>query len=175
MKKIFRKVQKKEKGQGLTEYSVLITGVFVLVISVLLVTGEGARDTFCAIADTLNYPACAELSPDWGQPEAPAEEEEECVTHEMTQGGSQCDHSEDCEVLPGANNGNWDSGGETIDNFIIKAGQEYHIYQSGITYDGCYEVDLDGPFVTWEKIGSGPQCKNISHMESWYVPLCNEQ
>jgi Flp pilus assembly pilin Flp len=173
MKKLFRNSERSERGQTFAEYNIMMTAVFILTIGVLGVMGEGLRNPFCVIADLMNWPACAELQPDWGMPDAP-EDPEECVALQEEQGGSQCEASEDCEVLPGVNAGDWYSGGETIDNFVIKAGKEYHIYQSGITFDGCYEVDLDGPNVSWIKLSGGSDCQDVSHMQSWFTPLCTE-
>lgn len=183
MKKLFKALKRSEKGQALGEYSILMTGFFMITVVILSATGESLRNPFCSIADTLNWPACAELQPGWGEPEAPPVPEEECHVLQESQGGSECDQSPDCNLLPGVNNGYWESPAETetpIKSFVINAGRDYHIYQSGITYDGCYEVDLGGGgeselpawAVQWTKIGSGSQCKNISHMDAWFIPLC---
>ena len=185
MKKLFKALKRSEKGQAMAEYSVMMTGFFIVVVVLMTTTGEALRNPFCSIADTLNWPACAELQPDWGVPEDPAPEEEEEVCHELqeSEGGSECDESPDCMVLPSLNSGQWDSPeDDPIRSFVIKAGRDYHIYQSGLTFDGCYRVwlgeneDEDVPLpadtVKWEKVGSGPHCKDISHLQSWFVPLC---
>ncbi len=179
MKKLFKAIKRSEKGQALGEYSILMTGLFMITIVMLMSTGEALRNPFCSIADTLNWPACAELQPDWGIAEDPEPEEEECHVLQESEGGSECDESPDCNVLPGINNGYWDAPDDSpIRSFVIKAGRDYHIYQSGITFDGCYEVwlgedaGLPADAVQWEKISDGSHCKDISHMQSWFVPLC---
>lgn len=181
MKKLFKALKISEKGQAFGEYSIMMTGLFMITIVLMTATGEAARDPFCRIADVLNWPACAELQPGWGEPEAAPEEEEEeeCHVLQESEGGAECDQSDDCALLPGVNNGEWDApDDQPIRSFVIKAGREYHIYQSGITMDGCYEVflgedaGLPADAVRWVKIGSGAHCKNISHMQSWFVPLC---
>jgi hypothetical protein len=181
MKKLFKALKRSEKGQAIGEYSIMMTGLFMMTIVIMMATGETLREPFCAIADTLNWPACAELQPGWGEPVAPSEEEveEECHVLQESEGGSECDASPDCNLLPGVNNGEWDAPDDSpIRSFVIKAGRDYHIYQSGITYDGCYEVwlgedaGLPADAVQWEKISDGEHCKDISHMQSWFVPLC---
>ena len=183
MKKLFKALKRSEKGQAMGEYSVMMTGIFMITIVIMTTTGESLRNPFCSIADTLNWPACAELQPDWGDEEDPEPEEEEEACHVLQEsgGGSECDESPDCNGLPGINNGYWETDDETpIRSFVIKAGRDYHIYQSGITFDGCYQVDLGGGgdselpawAVQWTKIGSGSHCKDVSHLQSWFVPLC---
>lgn len=178
MKKLFKALKRSEKGQALGEYSILMTGLFMITIVIMIGTGESLREPFCRIADTLNWPACAELEPDWELLEG-LPEEEACHVLQESEGGSVCDESPDCNLLPGVNSGYWDAPDDTpIRSFVIKAGRDYHIYQSGITYDGCYEVwlgeaaGLPADAVRWEKIGNGPQCKDVSHMQSWFLPLC---
>ena len=179
MKKLFKALKRNEKGQALQEYSIMMTGLFMVTLVLMMSTGEALRDPFCRIADVLNWPACAELQPEWGQPADPAPEEEVCHELQESAGGSECDQSSDCALLPGVNNGVWDApDDQPIRSFVIKAGREYHIYQSGITMDGCYDVylgedaGLPADEVRWEKIGSGAHCQSISHMQSWFVPLC---
>ncbi len=182
MKKLIRDLKRSENGQALVEYSVLLTGFFIIVVVIMTVTGEALREPFCRISDVLNWPACAELQPDWGLPEDPAPEEEECHVLQESEGGSECDQSPDCNLLPGLNNGFWEApSGQPIRSFVIKAGRDYHIFQSGLTYDGCYrvwlgeneDIDLPADAVQWERVGSGPHCKDISHMQSWFIPLCS--
>ena len=171
---------KRQEGQALIEYGLILPGVFFIAMGSAWLLGPGARDVFCTVSDTLNYPACAELSPEWGQPVV----EEPLVCHTLLeeQGASECDQSTDCVVLPGEDSGIWTSPDRELASFVIKAARDYHIYQSGITWDGCYLVQLgefDGdpptydPYtVIWERVGSGPQCQGVSHLQSWYTPLC---
>lgn len=171
----------KQEGQAIIEYAIILPGVFIIAIGSAWLLGTGPREVFCSIADTLNYPACAELDPDWAQPVV---EEEPLVCHTLAeeQGASECDQSADCTVLPGADSGAWTSPDSELASFVIKAGRDYHIYQSGITWDGCYLVQLgefegdpptyDPYTVTWERVGTGPQCQGVSHLQSWLTPLC---
>jgi hypothetical protein len=183
MKKLFKALKRSEKGQALGEYSIMMTGLFMITIVMMITTGETLREPFCRIADELNWPACAELQPDWGLPEDPdPEEEEECHILQESEGGSECDQSGDCTLLPGVNSGEWDAPDDRpIRSFVIKAGKEYHIYQSGMTFDGCYNVWLgeDGGMpadaVRWERTGHGSGCQDISHMQSWFMPLCEPE
>ena len=59
-----------------------------------------------------------------------------------------------------------------IYNFVIKAGKQYNIFESGYTDDGCYQVNIDGSVVSWVKVGSGSTCKDVSHSQAWKKPLC---
>lgn len=163
------------------EYNIMMTGLFMITIVVMMGTGETLREPFCRIADTLNWPACAELQPGWGEPEEPAEEDEVCHVLQGDEGGSQCDQDENCTLLPGVNDGEWTApSGDPIRSFVIKAGRDYHIYQSGLTYDGCYrvwlglEAGLPAETVQWEKVGTGSHCQDVSHLQSWFVPLCTD-
>ncbi len=55
----------------------------------------------------------------------------------------------------------------TILDFVIKAGQnEFHFAPPGPHNDGCYTVSFST--VTYEKVGSGSECQDISHTETWY-------
>jgi Flp pilus assembly pilin Flp len=96
---------------------------------------------------------------------------EECVVLIMDGGCSQCEHHENCTCLPGVNSGFY-TGYDVIDSLVIKAGQEYHIYYSGYTDDGCYRVIINEDVAIWRKVGRGSWCKDISHLQSWYQPIC---
>ncbi len=99
------------------------------------------------------------------------QDDDQCVTLQESQGGSQCEQSGNCYMLPGLNSGTfW--GSTTIEGFVIKAGTEYRSYSPGHESDGCYEVTIAANMVHWEKVGSGPSCKDVSHGQAWKVPLC---
>jgi hypothetical protein len=68
------------------------------------------------------------------------------------------------------NEGTYESPG--IQSLVIKAGKEYHVFQSGWTDDGCYYVELTEEYAWWQKHASGSDCKDVSHLESWYTPIC---
>lgn len=61
----------------------------------------------------------------------------------------------------------------TILDFVIKAGQnEFHFAPPG-PHDGCYSVSFStttntNDTVTYSKVGSGSECKDISHTETWW-------
>ncbi len=90
----------------------------------------------------------------------------------LEEGASYCSQHEDCTELPGLKEGNYSSVG-TIETFIIKAGTEYHIYDSGETNDGCYYVSIFANHVTWQRTGHGRNCKDISHTQVWNIPVCH--
>ena len=193
MKKLFKALKRSETGQALGEYSILMTGFFMITIAIMSTTGEALRDPFCYIADTLNWPACAELQPGWGIPEPgdppdPVEGEDppelpavpEC--HLLEEAGKQECRDGDCALLAPINNGEWTAPGENpppIRSFVLVAGAEYHIYQSGITMDGCYRVDLGkgaglpANEVHWTKISNKKKCKDVTMLQAWMEPLCD--
>lgn len=170
---LLRKILKNEQGQALAEYHVLIPGTIIIVIAAAWLLTGAVSDAYCQAVSMFDPSACEGLFPaeEEATPE-PEEDTDECVTVEESQGGSQCSQSEDCASLPGLNEGTWDSGGPDIQVFVIKAGVDYFIYNSGMTGDGCYFVNFDGPEITWERMGHGPNCKDISHMDAWFIPQC---
>jgi Flp pilus assembly pilin Flp len=177
MAKLLRSLARREEGQAMTEYSVLFPGAILIVITVAVIIGPALQDAYCSIVGPFNPTACtveAAAAPD----EEPTEPEitptatpQPCVELQAEQGCSQCDHSPDCLCLPGVNDGSY-SASRPIQSLVIKAARNYFIYQTGYTDDGCYHVTLDGYTASWVKVASGPTCQNISHLESWYVLIC---
>ena len=163
------KIRRSERGQAITEYMPLFPPVLLLAVLILMPVSQHAGYIYCRMVNALEPQLC-EAAP-VEEPEETQEPDDPCVTLMEEEGGSQCDQADDCSLLPGINTGTfWASA--KIEGFVIKAGQEYHIYTSGITDDGCYYVDLDNDRVSWDRIGSGPHCKDISHSQAWKTPLC---
>ena len=166
------KKNRNEHGQAMAEYHVLLPAGILLAGFLLPLIATAVRGMYCEAIQVFNPDACAvEVVEAEEEPE-----EDECVVYQMVEGGSQCGASDDCTLIDvGVNNGTWTNPlGDPLESFVIKAGQDYFMYESGVTSDGCYYVDFseDGNSVTWNKIGSGPHCKDVSHTEMWYVSLC---
>ena len=82
-------------------------------------------------------------------------------------GGSECDQDPDCILLEDPGNSGTYTAPDTIEKVVIKAGVNYFTFFPGTTNDGCYSVTIAGNTVTWEKVGSGSNCKDISHIQVW--------
>lgn len=167
-------LKKSERGQALAEYAVLIPPVLLISVLVLIPLTARANYIFCKMVYAMN-PEAGQCDQWLGEEEVVEDdtpEDEECVVLQQEEGGSQCDIHEDCSLLePGLNTGSYDAS-DDIDAFVIKAGQEYHVYESGLTEDGCYYVEIVGNHVSWERYGHGPNCKDVSHEQVWKTPLC---
>ena len=165
-------LKKSERGQALAEYAVLMPPVLLIGFMVLIPLASHSNYIFCKMVYALNpsVSTCEE----WLEEDVFIDEEtpeDECVVFNEEEGSSQCSQDDSCVELPGLNTGSFDSSAD-IESFIIKAGVDYHIYESGLTEDGCYMVNIDGPHVSWERYGSGPHCKDVSHAQVWNTPLC---
>ena len=179
MLKVLRKFKNNEKGQAFAEYFVLIPGSILMVLAGFSLVSDGIKGAYCDVVDVFSSGLCqsAEVTEeDQGQEEpelevTPTPTIEACVVLQEEEGCSQCEQSGSCTCLPGMNAGTY-MGADDIDSLVIKAGQEYHVYQTGYTDDGCYHVTIDGDMATWEKVGGGNTCKDVSHLQSWYTPLC---
>jgi hypothetical protein len=162
------KIKLSEKGQALAEYAPLIPPILLLSVVILIPLAENASNIFCQMVNAFDPAACQPVEE---EEEELVQEDDTCETVPFEQGASYCSQHDDCAELPGVNEGTyWSSG--TIETFIIKAGQGYHLYESGVTDDGCYYVSIAANSVEWERIGSGPNCKDISHTQVWNVPVC---
>ena len=173
MAKKLGRLMKNQKGQALLEYNVLIPGAILLAIAAAWLIAPTVSDWYCEAVSVFQPGVCevvggAEVVPT----EEPTDEPEACFVLEEEGGSSQCDSTDDCLSLPGVNEGSWTSSGEDIEVFIIKAGTDYHVYETSITDDGCYFVDMEGPTVTWERLYDGKDCKDISHTQNWFIPQC---
>ena len=79
----------------------------------------------------------------------------------------------------GEANGSFTYDGElSIEAVVIKAGRTYDVRRDNpyvyeyVTDDGCYIVKFKTNTVTWEKIGGGKDCQDVSHLDAWSAPLC---
>jgi hypothetical protein len=194
--KIKIKTKVSEKGQALAEYMPLIPPALLLSAAVMVPLSEASSDVYCDVANELNPGECVmpeeeeggmsvweagdvdqypTPTPDAGD-EGDGEEtgdDEACTVLQESEGGSQCDQDPECTKLPGNNAGTYYAD-DVVDNLVIKAGKEYHVYESGVTADGCYNVTIYSNLAAWEKVGSGSGCKDVSHTQVWMTPLCVE-
>jgi hypothetical protein len=166
--------KRRDRGQAMAEYMPLVAVMGAITIIVLKPMGCATGNIFTDLVrifsgEVEEYTSCPR----------PAQEEEDedesrCVDLDFDQGGSQCDQSDSCEVLDGYNSGFYVNQTADIDALVIKTGQDYRTYTPGITQDGCYSVIIDGNTASWNKVGSGPDCQDASHLQSWQTPLCVE-
>lgn len=80
--------------------------------------------------------------------------------------GAECSHSQDCILLESSGNSGEYNSPRTISKVNITA-QESHEYNPGDTNDGCYHVVINGRYLSWNRVGSGPECKDISNIQIW--------
>lgn len=157
--------RKSELGQALAEYMPLIPPVLLLSVLILIPIAENSSDIFCRMVNALEPEKCVT--------DIMVEEDDECVILDQEEGSSQCAQEESCTELEGSNSGLYvDVYGEEIKTFVIKAGKEYHVFYSGPTDDGCYNVIIDKNAVTWNKLGSGSDCKDVSNSQVWKKSVC---
>jgi hypothetical protein len=187
--KIKEWIRRSERGQAIAEYMPLIPPMLLLSFIFLIPLADNSGAIYCMVANEFQPEICEapDGSPRFGgdegdpmesetpdPPESPDEgspSEPVCTELQESEGGSQCEHDPMCYKLPGVNAGTF-SASSTIYNFVIKAGKEYNIFESGYTDDGCYQVDIDGNDVSWMKVGHGSGCKDVSHGQAWKKPLC---
>jgi len=163
MGKQLRKLLKNQKGQALVEYQILLPGAILLAtLAGLLLSGP--------ISDIYRHTVSILLG------------SKECVVFDpVVQGNDYCSHHEDCEKAE------WDEmdSGEfvyddalVIETITIKAGQTYtitpddHAQFEFTTDDGCYRVTFKTNKIEWDRIGSGPVCQSVSHVDVWQAPIC---
>ena len=165
------KLRKSEKGQALAEYMPLIPPILLLSVMVLVPLADNTSGIICNMINYLEPEKCSVIEMDEDE-EVPEDEPEEiCIELQESQGGSQCDQSSQCTELEGRQNGVWNSS-EPIETLVIKAGQGYHkFYPTGLN-DGCYDVTIEDNRIAWAKIGGGPSCKDISHLQAWETLIC---
>ena len=84
--------------------------------------------------------------------------------------GAACTQSPDCILFDEPGNAGSQSVPKNIDYLDItnKPGEDRRYYQ-GQTNDGCYNVSIDGRSFSWQKIGSGPTCKDVSNIQVWML------
>jgi Flp pilus assembly pilin Flp len=176
MTKWLRRLLKNQRGQAMAEYHVLIPGSILMVLAAFVLVADPVKRMYCDAVGLFQSGVCREsevasLGGGGADEETPTPEPTEyCVILTQDEGCSQCDQG-DCTCLPGTNSGMYTGSGD-IGSLVIKAGVEYHIYYSGVTEDGCYDVSIDGNMASWTKVGNGSYCKDVSHLESWYTPVC---
>ena len=80
--------------------------------------------------------------------------------------GRECQQSPDCVLLdnPG-NEGSFDAPRPIIRADITD--QEVHGYGIGESDDGCRRVTIRDNYISWNKYGSGNECKDISNVQVW--------
>lgn len=164
----------KQSGQALIEYMPVMTTVGTAAFLILIPLSSRLGDILSRIPSSLSPnsspPAANVVAAPLEEPLI--EEKLACVDFQASNGASQCDHDRSCSVLNGINSGFYVDPGGAIETLVIKAGQNYVQYSAGHTNDGCYDVIIDGATVSWQRIGSGSNCKNISHLQSWRASFC---
>jgi hypothetical protein len=85
---------------------------------------------------------------------------------ERAASASECTQSPDCKTLESPGNQGSFTAPRTIDHLFITA-QDYHRYDPPGTNDGCYDVSISGNSLTWNRVGDGPNCKDISNIQVW--------
>jgi hypothetical protein len=154
-----------KRGQALTEYAVLIPCAILLAILAAWALGPTIGDFYRHVAAILS-----------GQ--------KPCATFSGAEDNSLCDHRDACikADYEGEQSGSITYDGElSIEAAVIKAGQTYEVRRDNpyvyeyVTDDGCYLVKFKTNTVTWQRIGSGPNCQDVSHIDAWSVPLCDPE
>lgn len=144
------------------EYQILIPGVILLAAVAAWLLGPQIGNAFRMVVRPMMEPKA-------------------CVPAYDVDDNSICSQNGDCEKAE------WDGmdrGSYTFDDalfvesIVIKAGQSYEVSLADpnlfetTTSDGCYQVTISGNHVEWERIGSGPSCQEISHIDVWQAPIC---
>jgi hypothetical protein len=80
--------------------------------------------------------------------------------------GSACEQSPDCDLVGnGQNSGSYTAARQIT--YVDITDQNSTRYYPGNTNDGCHDVHISGNQVTWNKIGPGPGCKDVSNVQVW--------
>lgn len=156
------KVQKRNKGQALTEYTVIFPAAVLVVVAAAWALGVNISDVYRHVASVI-----------LGQ--------NACVAQYDHEDNSVCDQNEYCEKVEYED---LDSGTYTyedalsIDAVVIKAGKTYEVRRDDplkfiyLTDDGCYRVEFKTNKISWERTGSGQDCQGVSHIDHWQAPIC---
>jgi hypothetical protein len=177
------KIRLSERGQALAEYMPLIPPILLLSVLILVPLSDSAGDIFCQMVNSMEPEKCqvaaVEDGEDEGSPredpgdDSPGEEPEEpCIYLDESRGGSQCDQSSWCTLLPGSRHGVWYPS-DPIATVVIKSAQGYFNFNVPGSSDGCYQVGIQTGRIEWEKVGRGRGCQDISHVEAWEAPICS--
>lgn len=178
------KIRLSEKGQALAEYMPLIPPILLLSVLVLVPLSDSAGDIYCQMVNAMEPEKCEVAIIEDGEDgqlpredpgdDSPGEEPEEpCIELDESRGGSMCDQSSLCTLLPGSQHGVW-SPSAPIATVVLKSAQEYFNFDNPGLSDGCYQVDIQTGRIEWEKIGRGRGCKDISHVEAWEALVCSD-
>jgi hypothetical protein len=157
-----------QSGQALAEYHVLFPAAILLAIGVVVVLGGAARDLMDHGIEGLMYSFLGGSAPpgSYFHPGMICVTEEQLIDQDS--GGSYCEESDNCyHYDQEVNEGTFTVPEGEIDALVIKAGTVYHLYASGVTPDGCYNVTFGGSTVTWQRI-ENPECKDVSHLQMWF-------
>jgi hypothetical protein len=86
---------------------------------------------------------------------------------ERAASGRECQQAADCILLdePG-NSGEFSAPGEIVKADITA--KDVFTFLPGLTEDGCYRVNIEGRNITWQRYGSGPNCKDVSNVQVWF-------
>jgi len=80
--------------------------------------------------------------------------------------GAECQQAPDCILLDDAANSGSFTAPQPI-RLVKITNQSVYEYQPGDTNDGCYHVIINGNSLSWDKVGSGPGCKDVSNVHVW--------
>lgn len=81
-------------------------------------------------------------------------------------GGRECSQSPDCILLEEPGNSGSYTTPRDIDYFYITAKDAIR-FDPGNLVNNCFNVSLDGKKLTWNLIGQGPSCKDVSNIQIW--------
>ncbi len=85
---------------------------------------------------------------------------------EKAASGSECQQSPDCDLVDNAaNQGSYTASRPITHAFITD--QVFHRYAPGDSDDGCRRVTISGNFISWNRYGSGSDCKDVSNVQVW--------
>jgi hypothetical protein len=92
--------------------------------------------------------------------------QQQAELRERAASGKECSHSPDCVLLENPGNSGSRSFGRIIQYIDITA-KDFHRYNPGETNDGCYHVIIQDNNLSWNRVGEGPNCKDISNIQVW--------
>lgn len=85
---------------------------------------------------------------------------------EKASSGSECQQNSDCILLENPEKSGTFSAPRAISQVKISA-KETFTYSKGSNGDNCYKVTIENRSLSWQKIGDGPECKDISNIQVW--------
>ena len=84
-----------------------------------------------------------------------------------------CLQSENCIIIKDPE----DSGSYQINGIIYDVyltDENANIFGAGVTEDGCYRTSIDGDSLTWERVGTKSECKNLVNIQVWMIEFPQE-